>query len=117
MYKGNYSVRRIPEVVAHSGSALIHFYSDVAYNMTGFNITYRSVFNTFWLKFCWEPCLILILLLDSILARAGTLISIVLAMVFVLMVFVLVMLSTLALLVMCQNALITAVAMITVIAI
>lgn len=44
MYKGNYSVRRIPEVVAHSGSALIHFYSDVAYNMTGFNITYRLVF-------------------------------------------------------------------------
>ncbi|XP_034232301.1 attractin isoform X1 [Thrips palmi] len=41
MYKGNYSVRRIPEIVAHSGSALIHFYSDVAYNMTGFNITYR----------------------------------------------------------------------------
>ncbi|KAJ9584645.1 hypothetical protein L9F63_021007, partial [Diploptera punctata] len=42
MYKDGYSIRRIPEVVAHSGSALLHFYSDVAYNMTGFNISYRS---------------------------------------------------------------------------
>ncbi|XP_014290004.2 attractin-like protein 1 isoform X1 [Halyomorpha halys] len=41
MYKGDYSVRRVPEVVAHSGYALIHFYSDVAYNMSGFNISYR----------------------------------------------------------------------------
>ncbi|XP_069690268.1 attractin-like protein 1 isoform X2 [Periplaneta americana] len=41
MYKDGYSIRRIPEVVAHSGSALLHFYSDVAYNMTGFNISYR----------------------------------------------------------------------------
>ncbi|XP_046382799.1 attractin-like protein 1 isoform X2 [Ischnura elegans] len=41
MYKQGYSIRRIPEVVAHSGSALLHFYSDVAYNMTGFNISYR----------------------------------------------------------------------------
>lgn len=41
MYKEGYSIRRIPEVVTHSGSALLHFYSDVAYNMTGFNITYR----------------------------------------------------------------------------
>ncbi|CAH0395554.1 unnamed protein product [Bemisia tabaci] len=40
MYQGDYSIRRIPEVVTHSGYALIHFYSDVAYNMTGFNITY-----------------------------------------------------------------------------
>jgi len=44
MYKGNYGIRRIPEVVAQSGSALVHFYSDVAYNMTGFNITYRYGF-------------------------------------------------------------------------
>ena len=43
MYKDGYSIRRIPEVVAHSGSALLHFYSDVAYNMTGFNISYRWV--------------------------------------------------------------------------
>ncbi|XP_073969504.1 attractin-like protein dsd isoform X2 [Rhodnius prolixus] len=41
MYKGDYSVRRVPEVVAQSGYALIHFYSDAAYNMTGFNISYR----------------------------------------------------------------------------
>lgn len=27
--------------VAHSGSALVHFFSDDAYNMSGFNITYR----------------------------------------------------------------------------
>ncbi|KAK7866706.1 hypothetical protein R5R35_003244 [Gryllus longicercus] len=41
MYKDGYNIRRIPEVVATSGSALLHFYSDVAYNMTGFNISYR----------------------------------------------------------------------------
>lgn len=44
MYKDGYSVKRIPEIVAQSGSALLHFYSDVAYNMTGFNISYRFVF-------------------------------------------------------------------------
>ena len=37
----NYKVLRLPEVVAKSGYALIHFYTDVAYNLTGFNITYR----------------------------------------------------------------------------
>ncbi|KAJ8939067.1 hypothetical protein NQ318_008670, partial [Aromia moschata] len=41
MYKDTYSIRRIPEVVAHSGSALVHFFSDDAYNMSGFNLTYR----------------------------------------------------------------------------
>lgn len=41
MYKDDYGIRRIPEVVAQSGSALLHFYSDIAYNMTGFNITYK----------------------------------------------------------------------------
>ncbi|XP_049809603.1 attractin [Schistocerca nitens] len=41
MYKDGYTIRKIPEVVAKSGSALLHFYSDVAYNMTGFNISYR----------------------------------------------------------------------------
>ena len=41
MYKGNYSVRKVPEVVARSGSALVHFFSDDAYNMSGFNLTYR----------------------------------------------------------------------------
>jgi hypothetical protein len=41
MYKKNFSIRRIPEIVAHSGSALLHFFSDDAYNMSGFNISYR----------------------------------------------------------------------------
>ncbi|XP_046435096.1 attractin-like protein 1 isoform X1 [Neodiprion pinetum] len=41
MYKDGYHIRRVPEVIAHSGSALLHFYSDVAYNMSGFNITYK----------------------------------------------------------------------------
>ena len=35
-----YAVRRVPELVGRSGHMLIHFYSDVAYNMTGFNITF-----------------------------------------------------------------------------
>ena len=35
-----YSTSRVPEVVGTSGSMLLHFYSDVAYNMTGFNITF-----------------------------------------------------------------------------
>jgi len=43
MYKDGYSIRKIPEVVAHSGSALLHFFSDAAINMTGFNISYRWV--------------------------------------------------------------------------
>ncbi|XP_078717801.1 attractin isoform X3 [Lampetra fluviatilis] len=30
----------IPEVVARSGSAFLHFFSDAAYNLTGFNISY-----------------------------------------------------------------------------
>lgn len=41
MYRQNFSVRRVPEVVAHSGSALLHFFSDDAYNMSGFNISYK----------------------------------------------------------------------------
>jgi hypothetical protein len=41
MYEGDYSIHRVPEIVAHSGFALLHFYSDVAYNMSGFNISYR----------------------------------------------------------------------------
>jgi len=35
-----YSTSRVPEVVGTSGAMLLHFYSDVAYNMTGFNITF-----------------------------------------------------------------------------
>lgn len=41
MYKSNFSIRRVPEVVAYSGAALLHFFSDDAYNMSGFNISYR----------------------------------------------------------------------------
>ena len=36
-----YSIQQVPEVVGQSGNLLIHFYSDVAYNLTGFNITFR----------------------------------------------------------------------------
>ncbi|KAM3831714.1 LOW QUALITY PROTEIN: attractin [Vipera latastei] len=31
----------VPEVAASSGYALLHFFSDAAYNLTGFNITYH----------------------------------------------------------------------------
>lgn len=41
MYYQNFSIRRIPEVVAQSGSVLLHFFSDDAYNMSGFNISYK----------------------------------------------------------------------------
>lgn len=41
MYRKNFSIRRVPEVVAHSGSVLLHFFSDDAYNMSGFNISYK----------------------------------------------------------------------------
>ncbi|XP_043480588.1 attractin isoform X2 [Leptopilina heterotoma] len=41
MHKDGYHIRRVPEVIARSGNALLHFYSDVAYNMSGFNITYK----------------------------------------------------------------------------
>uniref|UniRef100_T1IQI0 NOC3-like protein n=1 Tax=Strigamia maritima TaxID=126957 RepID=T1IQI0_STRMM len=40
----------IPEVVASSGSAFLHFFSDVAYNMTGFNISYS-------VNSCSQDCL------------------------------------------------------------
>ncbi|CAL4125631.1 unnamed protein product, partial [Meganyctiphanes norvegica] len=37
----DYSVPYIPEVVAKSGFALLYFYSDAAYNLTGFSISYK----------------------------------------------------------------------------
>ncbi|OXA45784.1 putative protein tag-53 [Folsomia candida] len=40
--QNKYQALRLPEIVAKSGYALLHFYTDVAYNLTGFNITYRS---------------------------------------------------------------------------
>ena len=36
-----YNTQRVPEILGESGNMLVHFYSDVAYNMTGFNITFR----------------------------------------------------------------------------
>ncbi|KAG2465647.1 ATRN protein, partial [Polypterus senegalus] len=36
-----YANETIPEVVSKSGYALLHFFSDAAYNLTGFNISYR----------------------------------------------------------------------------
>lgn len=33
--------QRIPEIVANSGKAYLYFYSDAAYNMSGFNISYH----------------------------------------------------------------------------
>ena len=32
-----------PEITAQSGSAYLHFYSDAAYNMSGFNITFKYI--------------------------------------------------------------------------
>lgn len=43
MYSKDYSLQSVPEIVARSGFALLHFYSDIAYNLSGFNITYRYV--------------------------------------------------------------------------
>lgn len=40
MYKDAYAVRSVPEIITRSGSALLHFFSDDAYNMSGFNISY-----------------------------------------------------------------------------
>ncbi|MGH0152365.1 UNVERIFIED_CONTAM: hypothetical protein FKN15_031581 [Acipenser sinensis] len=36
-----YGNETVPEVVSKSGYALLHFFSDAAYNLTGFNISYR----------------------------------------------------------------------------
>ncbi|XP_035387515.1 attractin isoform X1 [Electrophorus electricus] len=36
-----YNNETVPELVAESGFALLHFFSDAAYNLTGFNISYR----------------------------------------------------------------------------
>ena len=33
--------KSIPEVTAKSGSVFLHFYSDAAYNMSGFNVSYE----------------------------------------------------------------------------
>ncbi|XP_033891470.3 attractin-like [Acipenser ruthenus] len=36
-----YGNETFPEVVSKSGYALLHFFSDAAYNLTGFNVSYR----------------------------------------------------------------------------
>ncbi|KAJ8336223.1 hypothetical protein SKAU_G00395660 [Synaphobranchus kaupii] len=36
-----YTNETVPEVVSKSGYTLLHFFSDAAYNLTGFNISYR----------------------------------------------------------------------------
>lgn len=45
----------VPEVVTSSGYALLHFFSDAAYNLTGFNIAYSYVYS-FWLFFSSGCC-------------------------------------------------------------
>ncbi|XP_067099058.1 attractin isoform X1 [Osmerus mordax] len=37
----HYGNETVPEVVSRSGFALLHFFSDAAYNLTGFNVSYR----------------------------------------------------------------------------
>lgn len=37
----HYQASRTPELVAKSGKVLLYFYSDAAYNLTGFSISYR----------------------------------------------------------------------------
>lgn len=51
----------VPEVVTTSGYALLHFFSDAAYNLTGFNIAYSYVSSSALLHsfsglFCLSQC-------------------------------------------------------------
>ena len=39
----NYKVQELNEVTSTSNTVLLYFYSDLAYNMSGFNISYRQV--------------------------------------------------------------------------
>ncbi|XP_039958409.1 attractin-like protein 1 [Bactrocera tryoni] len=41
MYRDNFAIRKVPQVIARSGTALLHFFSDDAYNMSGFNLSYK----------------------------------------------------------------------------
>lgn len=41
MFRNNYQIKRVPELILKSGYGLLHFTSDDAYNMTGFNISYH----------------------------------------------------------------------------
>ena len=38
-----FATHNLTSLEAKSGSAYVHFYSDAAYNMTGFKITYKLV--------------------------------------------------------------------------
>lgn len=59
MYSKDYSLQSVPEIVAHSGFALLHFYSDIAYNLSGFNISYRYVKTYFRMLVCLKKkCII-----------------------------------------------------------
>ena len=40
LVKNGHSYQEVPEIVAHSGRAYLYFYSDAAYNMSGFNVSY-----------------------------------------------------------------------------
>ncbi|CAG2113222.1 unnamed protein product [Medioppia subpectinata] len=40
LVRDGHEFQRIPEISAHSGRAYLYFYSDAAYNMSGFNISY-----------------------------------------------------------------------------
>ena len=50
-------VDMMPEVVMTSGYAYLHFYSDAAYNMSGFNISYVWVLEVHYAQTCVERSL------------------------------------------------------------
>ena len=38
---GSYKVEELNQITSTSNTILLYFYSDLAYNMSGFNISYR----------------------------------------------------------------------------
>lgn len=42
---GNYKVEELNQITSTSNTILLYFYSDLAYNMSGFNISYRYVIS------------------------------------------------------------------------
>lgn len=40
LVRNGFSYQEVPEVVSYSGTAYLYFYSDAAYNMSGFNVSY-----------------------------------------------------------------------------
>lgn len=69
MYSKDYSLQSVPEIVAHSGFALLHFYSDIAYNLSGFNISYRYVDFTLEILCVTKVIMLLILFYDKCLNK------------------------------------------------